>query len=97
MNIVSITFTALIFIELLNVFTEVNKVKFKMIVSVAFSVVVYIGSIVILRQYFDVSYITFSFLLKVIVITTICWLPIHLLKKIVEKLDPSEERKVKNN
>lgn len=37
-----------------------------------------------------------TFLLKVIVITSICWLPIHLFKKIIEKIDPSEERKVKN-
>ena len=95
-NIVSITFTALIFIELLNVLTEVNRLKFKMVVSIFGTIVVYIGSIVLLRQYFDVSYITPEFILKVLVITTICWLPLHLLKKIIEKCDPSEEAKVKN-
>jgi len=57
-NIVSITFTALIFIELLNVFTEVHKVKFKMVVSMFLTVVMYIGSIVLFRNYFDASYIT---------------------------------------
>jgi len=96
-NIVSITFTALIFIELLNVFTEVNRLKFKMIMSVIFTVVIYIGSIAFFRNYFDASYITMKFMFKVLVITTICWLPIHILKKIVEKIDPSEEAKVKKS
>jgi len=48
-NIVSITFTALIFIELLNVLTEVNRLKFKMLVSIFGTIVVYIGSIAMLR------------------------------------------------
>ena len=94
-NIVTITFTALIFIEILNVFTEVTKVKFKMIVSVVGTVVVYMGSIIFLRQYFDTSYITMDFFLKVFIITIICWLPLHLFKKIMEKCDPSEESRVK--
>ncbi len=96
-NIVSITFTALIFIEILNVFTEVNRVKFKMIMSVVATIIIYIMSIVFFRNYFDVSAFTMDFMLKVIVITAICWLPLHLLKKIVEKISPSEESKVKNS
>ena len=96
-NIVSITFTALIFIELLNVFTEVSRVKFKMIMSVLFTICVYMASILFFRNYFDLSAFTMEFLLKVIVITAICWLPLHLLKKIVEKIAPSEESKVKNS
>ena len=96
-NIVSITFTALIFIEILNVFTEVNRVKFKMILSIILTLISYIGSIVFFRNYFDVSAFTIDFLLKVIVITAICWLPLHLLKKIIEKISPSEEAKVKNS
>jgi phospholipid-translocating ATPase len=96
-NIVSITFTALIFIELLNVFTEVHKVKFKMIVSVFMTIIIYASSILFFRQYFDLSSFTMEFMLKVIVITSICWLPIHLLRKIIEKISPSEEQKVKNS
>ena len=94
-NIVTITFTALIFIEILNVFTEVTKVKFKMVVSVIGTVIVYMASIIFLRQYIDVSYITMDFFFKVFVITIICWLPLHLAKKILQWCDPSEEEKVK--
>ena len=96
-NIVSITFTALIFIEILNVFTEVTQVKPKMIVATLITIAIYMGSIIFLRQYFDTTYITPEFILKVLIITTICWLPLHLFKKIYEKCDPSEEYKVKKN
>jgi len=96
-NIVSITFTALIFIELLNIMTEVHKIKLLMVVSQVFTVFIYIFSIVTLRQYFDMSYITPEFLMKVLIITAICWLPMHLLKKIVEKCDPSAEAKVQKS
>jgi hypothetical protein len=68
-----------------------------MIVSVVFTIVVYIASIVFFRNYFDASYITGKFMGKVLVITSICWLPLHLLKKIIEKIDPSEEAKVKKS
>ena len=96
-KIVSITFTALIFIEILNVFTEVHRVKFKMIVAVLVTIVIYILSILLFRNYFELSTFTMDFLLKVAIITAICWLPLHLLKKIIEKISPSEEAKVKNN
>jgi len=48
-NIVTITFSALIVIELLNVISEVRKIKRKMVLSIAATLVVYFGSIVILR------------------------------------------------
>mmetsp|Transcript_19703 Transcript_19703/g.14452 ORF Transcript_19703/g.14452 Transcript_19703/m.14452 type:complete len:145 (+) Transcript_19703:1315-1749(+) len=96
-NIVSITFTALIFIELLNIMTEVHKIKLLMVLSQIVTVIIYIGSIVGLRQYFDMSYITPEFMVRVMIITAICWLPMHLIKKIVEKCDPSEEAKVQKS
>jgi phospholipid-translocating ATPase len=96
-KIVSITFTALIFIEILNVFTEVNRVKFKMILAVIVTIITYILSILLFRNYFELSTFTMDFMLKVGIITAICWLPLHLLKKIIEKISPSEEAKVKNN
>lgn len=96
-KIVSITFTALIFIEILNVFTEVHRVKFKMVVSVIVTIISYFLSILFFRNYFELTTFTMDFLLKVATITAICWLPLHLLKKIIEKISPSEEAKVKNS
>lgn len=89
-NIVSITFSSLIIIELLNVYSEINKPNWKMIVSSVFTFVIYILSIALLRSYFDTSYITWSFVLKVLAITLLSWLPLHVAKWIIMKIDPTE-------
>jgi phospholipid-translocating ATPase len=57
-NIVTITFSALIVTELLNVYSVVNKPNWKMIVASVFTFAIYILSIAFLRTYFDTSYIT---------------------------------------
>lgn len=48
-NIVTITFTSLIFIELLNVLSEVSKPHKVMLISVSISLVLYFVSIVYFR------------------------------------------------
>jgi hypothetical protein len=51
-NIVSITFTTLICIEMLNVLSEVTQIKCKMVISIILTLACYIGSIALFRQYF---------------------------------------------
>jgi len=51
-NIVSITFTTLICIEMLNVLSEVTTIKGPMVGSILATLLVYIGSIALFRQYF---------------------------------------------
>lgn len=51
-NIVSITFTTLICIEMLNVLSEVTRIKQLMVVSIVLTLIVYIGSIALFREYF---------------------------------------------
>jgi len=51
-NIVTITFTTLILIELLNVLSEVRKIKRAMVVSILVTLLVYLASLIYLRQYF---------------------------------------------
>ncbi len=94
-NIVSITFTALIFIELLNIFTQVHRLQPKIFLAVLLTLVVYLCSILFFRNYFDTSAINEQFLIKVMVITAICWLPIHLIKRVGDCISPSEEDKIK--
>lgn len=48
-NIVTITFSTLILIELLNVISEVRKIKFKMVASVVLTLIIYFSSIMLLR------------------------------------------------
>lgn len=93
-NIVTITFSALILIELLNVFSEINKINWKMIFVLSSTAVVYFFSIILFKNYFDISYISPSFGLKILMIVGIAWLPIYLVEKIIEKCDPSEHKKV---
>ena len=54
-NIVSINFTALIFIELLNIFTQVHKLQPKIFLSVLLTLIIYMSSILFFRNYFDTS------------------------------------------
>jgi phospholipid-translocating ATPase len=93
-NIVTITFSALIVCEILNVFSEVHKVNYKMVLSSVLTLLVYFMSIALLRSYFDVSYITWPFCLKVIAITLASWAPLHLARKIYDFIDPSEHQKI---
>jgi phospholipid-translocating ATPase len=88
-NLVTITFTTLILIELLNVISEVNTLKPPMIVSMLFTLMIYLLSIVMFRNYFEVSYIDGFFILKVLVLTLAAWLPLHLFKKLMIRWDPN--------
>ena len=75
-NIVSITFTTLICIEMLNVLSEVTRIKQLMVVSIVLTLLVYIGSIALFREYFQVSYVDGPFCLKVTICTLITWIPL---------------------
>lgn len=89
-NIVTITFSSLIVCECLNVFSEVHKVNYKMVISSVLTLMIYFMSIALLRSYFDVSYIDWPFVLKVIAITLASWAPLHLGRRIYDCCDPSE-------
>ena len=82
-NIVTITFSCLICIEMLNVLSEVTKIHRLMIISIFVTLFMYIGSIACFRQYFQVSYIDGAFLLKVSILTIVTWLPLELFKKLM--------------
>ena len=77
-NIVTITFSALIITELLNVYSSVHHLNYKMVVSSVLTLFIYIFSFSLLSVYFQTSYITWEFVLKVLAITLASWLPLHL-------------------
>ena len=95
-NIVTITFSALIIIELANVYSSVNHLTFLMIVSIVVTLAVYVGSIVFFNNYFDTSYITGDFIWKILVISLAAWFPIHAGIVIYECIDPPEEKKIRS-
>lgn len=93
-NIVTITFSALILIELLNVYSSINKINYLMLLATFITLIMYIGSILIFHAYFKVGFITGDFLWKIALIAVIAWGPIFVFRKIYECIDPSEETKI---
>eukprot|EP00002_Diphylleia_rotans_P011631 TRINITY_DN2292_c0_g2_i3.p1 TRINITY_DN2292_c0_g2~~TRINITY_DN2292_c0_g2_i3.p1 ORF type:complete len:256 (-),score=53.38 TRINITY_DN2292_c0_g2_i3:321-1088(-) len=89
LHVVAITFTVLIFTELLNVALEINTWHRYMVYAEVFSVLVYLISMVILQAYFDASFISsWAFFWKISVITLCSCLPIYTAKHIMKILNP---------
>merc|ERR1711988_2088112 len=81
LNIVAITFTALVASELLNVCSEVNRWHPLMVVAQILTVLIYCYSLIILRSYFDVTFVaTSTFAWKTFVIVAVSWVPTHMWK-----------------
>ena len=95
-NIVTITFSALIVIELANVYSSVNHLTFLMFLSILVTLIVYAGSILMFNNYFDTSYMKVSFLWKILVIALAAWFPVHAGIVIYECIDPPEEKKIRS-
>jgi phospholipid-translocating ATPase len=93
-NMVTITFSALIVCEILNVFSEVHKINYKMILSSIMTFIIYFMSIALFKSYFNTAYITWTFVLKVVLIVLASWAPLHIFKLIYECCDPSEHVKI---
>lgn len=94
-NVVSITFTALILTELMNVLFEVQKWHYLMVVSQVVSLLCYIVSVVVLKSYFEITYIiSLDFLWRVSVVTACSCVPVLVFKYVQRKLSPSVRDRV---
>lgn len=65
-----------------------------MIFVLVAAAIAYFLSIILFKNYFDISYISPAFGLKILMIVGIAWLPIFLIEKIIDKCDPSEHKKI---
>ncbi len=95
-NIVTITFSALIVTELLNVYTSVHHLNWRILIASVLTLFIYVGSIALMPEYFETSYVDWMFMVKVLCITLVSWLPLHIVHCIVDKVDPSEFQKIIN-
>jgi len=93
-NIVTITFSALIMTELLNVYTSVHHLNWRILSASVLTMFIYILSIALMPQYFNTSYITWMFMVKVMLITLVSWAPLAIIQWVVNCLDPSEFQKI---
>ena len=94
-RIVSISFTALIFNELLMVALEITTWHRYMIYSQLGTAVIYVISMWLLPTYFDVYFIaTRSFIVKVGVIIAVSSLPLYLYKIVQWRINPPSYTKL---
>ena len=95
LKIATITFTALIFAELLNVYTEIRKFHKYMLISLFFTLSIYCLSLKFLKEILDVYYIydliTIS---KILLITVISWLPFYISYKFKSYCYPEAHEKL---
>ena len=75
-NIVTITFSTLICIEILNVYTQIHKFNMQMVLIQICTAVTYFMSILLFKSYFETSYMDTIFFMKVGIISLITWAPI---------------------
>ncbi|KAL5520334.1 hypothetical protein ACEPAG_9548 [Sanghuangporus baumii] len=95
LNIVSISFTALILNELIMVAVEITTWHVYMVLSEIISLLIYAVSIVFLPEYFDLAFVTSpQFLWKVLAIVAVSAFPLYLYKLIRSRVRPSTSSKL---
>ena len=93
-KISTITFTSLIFAELLNVYSKINKIHPIMILSLLVTLGTYILSLIFFKSILDVSYLSYTTVLKIIFMTFVSWCPFYLYHKIRVCLWPKLHEKI---
>ncbi|XP_070575156.1 probable phospholipid-transporting ATPase IIB isoform X2 [Ptychodera flava] len=94
-HIVAISFTALILTELLMVALTIRTWHWLMIAAEFLSLVIYIASLFIFKDYFDPAFfLTWTFVWKVVVITLISCVPLYILKYLRRRFSPPSYSKL---
>ena len=95
LNIVTYTFTGLIYLEILNVYMEINKYHWFMIVALIATFTVYTLCIILMRNIFDTSAIDFLTLLYLLIMAIVAWAPFFITNKLKKWLFPKVVEKIK--
>jgi len=98
-NIVSIAFTALILTELFNVYLEVHRLHWLMLLSEAVSILLYLLSIILLSAtYFDAAFVfSAPFWWKSFLIALTANIPVAITKQAHKLCHPSMQQKLKED
>jgi phospholipid-translocating ATPase len=97
LKVVTISFSALVFTELLNIFTLVDRLNTFILSANILSLVLYVVSIVFFREYLGVQRVDWDILKKVIIITLACWVPFEVIKQVNKFCFPSASDKIMMN
>ena len=93
--IVTVTFTELIFLEILNVYTEINKFHWFMTVCLISTGVVYLLTLIIFKNLLDVTSIfKNNVFFKVLLLSSLSWLPFFLINRIKKIFFPETTEKL---
>lgn len=93
---VTIMFTALIFLEYLNIYTVIRTWHRKMTYAIIISIAIYLFSLIFLKDLFYLSNITLSTAFQIFLITLAAWLPFQLYQIIQRRCFPSAIDKIIN-
>ena len=94
LKIVTVSFTALVYLEILNVYLEINKLHWFMIFSLLSTCAVYTSTLIFLSEYLDIYYVIQKDIFwKIIVISIVAWLPFFIANKIKKYFFPQENEK----
>ena len=95
LKIVTCSFTALVYLEILNIYTEINKLHWFMIFSLLGTCAVYTLTLTFLNNYLDIFFvIKKDSFWKIIVISVVAWMPFFIANKIKKYCFPQEYDKV---
>lgn len=97
-NVVAITFTALMLCEWSNVALSIHRWNKWIAISLIVSIFAYAISVVVLKSYFDVAFmLTTNYVWKVAVISATAALPPVFIKWLGNKYNPAKHTKVNAN
>ncbi|GAA5931089.1 aminophospholipid-translocating P4-type ATPase NEO1 [Sporobolomyces koalae] len=97
LNIVSISFTALVLNELIMVAVEITTWHMLMVVSEVFTLALYVISIAFLPEYFDLNFVLSPpFIWKVSLIVGISAAPLWIIKWLKSKFAPTQYAKLRD-
>ena len=89
LNIVTVSFTALIYLEILNVYLEINKWHFFMAFALVGTTIVYTLTLFFLPSVLDVYIFDVWTMLKILILSLIAWAPFFIYNKIKKNMFPT--------
>ena len=96
LKIVTVTFTALIYLEILNVYLDITTYHWFMWVAFSSTCIVYLLTIWILKYYLDIYFIfKINIFWKIPILSIAAWAPFFIGKKIKKKCFPETVEKLK--
>lgn len=82
---------------MLNVYTELTSLNKIVFISQVLTFVVYILSIILLKDVIDVAAIDLKFVQRVAIIVLFAWAPMQIMKVVRKTIDPTENEKIMKN